>query len=251
MPFVLANGVNIHYQELGQGPAIVMIHGLLLDNLALWYFTAGRIVGGHRRALMYDLRGHGKSDKTPSGFDLATLSQDLSDLVAGLAPGEAIDLCGFSYGCLVALRYAIDHPAHIRRLVLVDAPLPPMAIDADRWLQADRDTLIAALPQSLRQSVMKAPGLALKLLQRASFLALRTTLIEDIKREPAFSSRALASMTAPCLCIYGDQSEFRDDGERLAAALPNTTLRLLSGGHRLLNECAPAVTSLVGEFLNG
>ncbi len=251
MPFVLANGINIHYQELGQGPAVVMTHGLFLDNLALWYFTAGRIVGGRRRALMYDLRGHGKSEKTRSGFDLATLSQDLSGLVDGLAPGEDIDLCGFSYGCLVVLRYAIDHPAHIRRLVLVDAPLPPMAIDADRWVRADRDTLIAALPESLRQSVIKAPGLALKLLQRAGFLALRTTLIEDIKHEPPFSTSALGSMTAPCLCIYGDKSEFRDDGEHLAAMLPNTTLRILSGGHRLLNECAPAVTSLAEEFLNG
>lgn len=251
MPFVLANGVNTHYQELGQGPTVVMIHGLLLDNLALWYFTAGSIIKGHRRALMYDLRGHGNSDKTPSGFDVETLSRDLAVVVDELVLEENIDLCAFSYGCLIALRYALDHPERVRRMVLVDAPLPPKDFDADRWLQADVSTLVASLPETLRKAVLLAPGRALKMARRVAFLARETTMIDDIKREPALPAADLALLTIPTLCIYGEQSEFRDDGDRLAAALPNANLRLLPGSHRLLNECAPAVTMLAEEFLNG
>lgn len=251
MPFVLANGVNIHYQEMGQGPLVIMLHGLLLDTLALWYFTAGRLVGGKRRIIMYDQRGHGKSDKVKNGFDLQTLSLDLAEILDTVAPGEAIDLCGFSYGGLVSLRYAMDHPERVRRLVVLDSPLPPLVIDYERWLKADHETLIAALPDGLRQSVTQAPGLALKMLQRVGYLALRTSLIHDIKHESPFSESALGSVTTPCLCIYGEQSDFRSDGERLAAMLPNASLQTLRGGHRLLNENAQAVTALAEDFLNG
>lgn len=251
MSFVLANGIKIHYQEMGQGQPVILLHGLLIDNLALWYFTAGQIIKNRHRALMYDLRGHGKSEQVTRGFDLATLSHDLSCFVEELTPGDDIDLCGFSYGGLVAIRYALTYPERVRRLVLVDAPLPPLKFDPNHWLRADRDTLIAALPEAIRNSVLQAPGLALKLLQRTSFLALRTTMIHDLKHEPPIAINALNGLNIPVLCIYGDRSEFRADGEWLAAAFPDAHLRIVSGSHRLLNECALAVTALVEEFLNG
>jgi len=96
-----------------------------------------------------------------------------------------------------------------------------------------------------------APGFALKMLRRVGYLALNTSLIHDIRHEPPFAPAELGRVTAPCLCIYGDHSDFRADGERLAAMLPNASLRTLSGGHRLLNENAQAVTTLAEDFLNG
>jgi pimeloyl-ACP methyl ester carboxylesterase len=251
MPFVSTNGVNLHYQELGQGPVVMMLHGLLLDNLALWYFSAASIVKHHRRALMLDFRGHGKSEKTKSGFDLQTLSKDLGGVVEVLAANDSVDICGFSYGCLVALRYAIDQPDRVRRLVLVDSPLPPKDFESERWLKADVADLVATLPEGIRQAVLQSPGRALKIAQRVRYLAYNTTLIDDIKNEPAIPASGLASLRAPTLCIYGAQSEFRLDGDCLSAALPNATLRILNGGHRLLNECAAEVTALAEEFLNG
>ena len=250
MPYVLANGIQQHYQMLGEGPRVVMIHGLLLDNLSLWYFTAGQVIKRHRQALMYDLRCHGNSDKATSGFDLGTLARDLERLLEALAPGEQVDLCGFSYGCLVALRYAMRQPDHVRKLVLLDAPLPPIDFDADRLRQADRETLIAALPEHLKEIVFKSPGRVLKLVQRLKFMAYKTSLLDDVQRESPIPMDGLGALALPVMCIYGDRSEYRQDGERLVSALPQAELRIVEGSHRLLNENAAEVIGIVEEFLN-
>jgi len=97
----------------------------------------------------------------------------------------------------------------------------------------------------------RGPRWSLALLLVLGYLALNTSLIHDIRHEPPFAPAELGRVTAPCLCIYGDHSDFRADGERLAAMLPNASLRTLSGGHRLLNENAQAVTTLAEDFLNG
>ncbi|MCG6879360.1 MAG: alpha/beta hydrolase [Deltaproteobacteria bacterium] len=250
MPYVLANGIKQHYQMLGEGPRVVMIHGLLLDNLSLWYFTAGQVIKRHRQALMYDLRCHGNSDKAHSGFDLETLSRDLEGLLEALAPGEQVDLCGFSYGCLIALHYAMKHPDRVLRLVLIDAPLPPIHVDADRLRQADRETLVAALPEHFKEIVFKAPGRIMKLAQRLRFMAYKTSLLDDVQREAPISADGLSALALPVMCIYGNRSEYRQDGERLVSALPQAEMRIVDGTHRLLNENAAEVMGIVEEFLN-
>ncbi len=252
MPFLTSNGIRLHYQEMGHGHTLVMLHGLLLDSLALWYFTASRIASNQRRILTYDFRGHGKSEKTVSGFDLHTLSLDLAGLLDGLEPRLAIDLCGYSYGCLVALRYAIDNPTRVRKLVLVEAPMPPARhFDWGQWLQADTTSLINALPTTLRGAVLSSPGRALKLAERINYLVKQTSLLDAIRTEPKIAESDLASISSPTLCIYGDQSEFLNDGFLLKRVMFNATLKILEGSHRLMNECAPAVTVLVEDFLNG
>jgi len=251
MPFVQVNGVSLHYQELGSGEPMVMLHGLLLDNLSLWYFVAAGIEKGRRRALMFDLRGHGKSDKAERGYDLATLASDLAGFVDATAPEAKVDLCAYSYGALVAIRYALDHPDRVRRMVIVEAPLPPNDFNADYWQGADLETLLKALPESLRKAVLSSPARALKLASRVKFLARKTSLIGDVTSEPAFDDTALRHLTTPTLCIYGDRSEFRENADRLIATLPNASLRVLEGTHRLLNEQSSQVASLVEEFLDG
>src|SRR5262245_51278412 len=123
---VVTGGITFHTQELGTGdrPSAVMLHGLLLGTLAAWYFTAAPALARERRVLLYDLRGHGRSERTPTGYDVATMARDLSALAAAFDE-RPIDLVGHSFGALVALRFALDHPARVRRLVLVEAPLPP------------------------------------------------------------------------------------------------------------------------------
>ena len=84
MSFLELNQVRFHVQELGPGaesgestPAF-MAHGLLVDNLASWYFGAAPRVARDRRVVLYDLRGHGRSEAVRSGYDVATGAADLA-----------------------------------------------------------------------------------------------------------------------------------------------------------------------------
>ncbi|RYZ56612.1 MAG: alpha/beta hydrolase [Proteobacteria bacterium] len=81
MPTLNASGADIHYQVLGEGPAIVMIHGLLLGNMATWYFGAAASLAKSHRVIVYDLRGHGMSGKAKEGYNLLTMVEDLRQLL--------------------------------------------------------------------------------------------------------------------------------------------------------------------------
>src|SRR5262249_9847587 len=111
MPLVAANGLQFHVQELGDGPPVVMVHGLLIGSLASWDFTVARALAPTHRCRLYDLRGHGRSERALTGYDVATMTADLAALTADLA--APFDLVGHSFGGVVALAFALAHPARV------------------------------------------------------------------------------------------------------------------------------------------
>ncbi|MEQ1507956.1 MAG: alpha/beta fold hydrolase, partial [Myxococcota bacterium] len=124
--------MSTHVVTLGAGPPVVAIHGLLLGSVAQWYFTLGPALAARHRVVMYDLPGHGLSSTRPGGYGLATLAADLERLLAELdGPADVVDLVGHSWGALVALTFAQAHPARVRRLVVIDPPLPPGDVAAE------------------------------------------------------------------------------------------------------------------------
>ena len=86
MSAVVANGLSFHVQELGAGPPLVMLHGLLIGSLASWYFTAAPTLAQRHRVRLFDLRGHGRSEVARDGYGVGAMAGDLEALVADL-PG--------------------------------------------------------------------------------------------------------------------------------------------------------------------
>jgi pimeloyl-ACP methyl ester carboxylesterase len=250
MSFLTANRVRLHTAELGAGPPVVMLHGLLIGSLASWYFTAAPALARTHAVRLYDLRGHGRSERPATGYDTATMAADLAALTADLPDG--FDLVGHSYGALVALAFARAHPARVRRLAVVEAPLPPATFaEQHGWLTADPDHLVAALPPALQGAIAGGRRQAARLLATLRALAYDTTLLADLRAEPDLDATALAAITAPTLCVYGDRSSCRPAGERLAAQLPHARLALLPGGHYLHLDAKDALAALLVDHLDG
>ncbi|HUJ57473.1 MAG TPA: alpha/beta hydrolase [Kofleriaceae bacterium] len=234
MPLVAAGGRTVHVQELGEGPAVVMIHGLLIGSLASWYFTAAPQLARGHRVRMYDLRGHGRSERAAGGFDTATLAGDLAAVAGDLR--EPFDLVGHSWGGLVALRFAREHPARVRRLAIVEAPLPPSsALEMASFLAGDGlpARLLDALPAPLREAVAGGRRQAERLVKSIERLVLESSLLDDVRREPDPGDAELARVTAPTLLAYGDRSACAPAGARLARVLPHARHLVLPGGHYL------------------
>ena len=91
MPKIHANGLNFHYQQAGEGPDVVLIHGVTGD-LSIWFLCkAMGVLGRSFRVTAYDLRGHGYSDVAPSGYTSADQAGDTDGDHgrAGDRPGHA------------------------------------------------------------------------------------------------------------------------------------------------------------------
>ena len=112
MPIEEANGLKLHTQHLtggddtGRRPQVVMLHGLVIDNLSSWYYTLANPIAMNADVHLYDLRGHGRSEMPPSGY---TVEDNVDDLVALLdlwGITEPVHLFGNSFGGVVSLALA-------------------------------------------------------------------------------------------------------------------------------------------------
>jgi pimeloyl-ACP methyl ester carboxylesterase len=250
MPHLDRSGLNLHVQVLGDGgPPLAMLHGLLVGSMATWYFGAAPRLARRFRVLLSDLRGHGLSSPAPTGYDLPTLAADLHAMLPMAGAGSAT-LVGHSYGGLVALRYALTHRHRVRRLVLVDAPLPPSQVpELATFLERRPEDMLAALPPLMAQGVAGGSRQGRRLLQQLQRLVGDSSLLADLRSEPDFTDAELAQLDVPTLLVYGDSSGCRPAGERLARTLPHAHLRLLPGGHFLPAEQPALLADLLAEEL--
>jgi pimeloyl-ACP methyl ester carboxylesterase len=124
VPKAHINGLNFHYQQMGKGRDMVMVHGLFA-NLAFWYFSVLPTLARHFRVTVYDLRGHGYSDMPPSGYTTNDMAVDLRAILDHLDVSRA-HIVGHSFGGAVALHYAALYPERVASLTLADARVPSL-----------------------------------------------------------------------------------------------------------------------------
>ena len=123
MPKVsVSGGVKLHYQQVGEGPDVVMIHGLT-GNLAVWHLKIVPLLSDHFRMLTYDLRGHGYSDMPPTGYAPDQMAADLLGLLDALGIERAY-LVGHSFGADVSLYFSLLHPERVHEVIAIEAAIP-------------------------------------------------------------------------------------------------------------------------------
>jgi pimeloyl-ACP methyl ester carboxylesterase len=259
MQWVESEGVRLNTLCLGSGPLLVMCHGLVTASLATWYFTAAPALARHYRVVLYDARGHGKSDLVPAGYDVDTLARDLAQVIRAYRPKHAagnwakVALVGHSYGALTVLNYALRHPHSVARLALIDAPLP-----AQRYVHpslADLDSA-ASLEQRfsahLEGQAAHGPRRRQRARERLEFLFLASSLREDLRTAADVPDARLKTLDVPTLCLYGSHSSCAAAGKRLASLLPRCELRWLDCGHYIPTQAPAAMTEeLLSHFVPG
>lgn len=123
--FVELDGVRLHYVTGGEGEPLVLLHGWG----STWYMWRKVMPALAERytVIAPDLPGLGDSSVPAAGFDKATTAGRIRGLVRELDHAE-INLVGHDIGLMVAYAYAAAHPGEVRRLVLVEAPIPDPSI---------------------------------------------------------------------------------------------------------------------------
>jgi pimeloyl-ACP methyl ester carboxylesterase len=115
------------------GAPFLLVHGLA-SNARLWDGVARRLASAGHSAVAVDLRGHGHSDKPESGYDFATIVEDMRALIGALGLGfERPILVGQSWGASVVLEFAVRHADMTRGIVLVDGGLTDLRGAFPTW----------------------------------------------------------------------------------------------------------------------
>jgi 3-oxoadipate enol-lactonase len=119
-PFTAGERLAIRGEKAGEGPAIVLCHGITA--------TRHSVVHGSRRlerdgygVISYDARGHGDSDPAPAGegYGYPELVADLESVIATAAGERPLILAGHSMGAHTAVSYALQHPQRLAGLVAI------------------------------------------------------------------------------------------------------------------------------------
>lgn len=119
MPKLNRDGVAIHYEEHGQGPALLLSHGYSA-TCRMW---DGQIAAfkDRYRLIVWDMRGHGQSDY-PTDAGAYSEAMTVADMAAVLdAAGEKTAIiAGLSLGGYMSLAFHARHPERTRALMLFD-----------------------------------------------------------------------------------------------------------------------------------
>jgi 3-oxoadipate enol-lactonase len=260
MPTVMSDGVRLVADVHGEGePVTVVGHGLTgnrSDLAVLAPFIPGTKV-------FFDFRGHGDSDRPPSGsYSMDDFGADVDNVAAAFG---ATRLVGVSLGGGATLRLLHRKPDRFERLVFVfparleDAgPVRTKLLRLAEMLETRPVPEVAATVVAEEEAEgMFAEQPATRDLRMQALLAMNADGIphairEAVDDQPLRDPEILPRITAPALVVAqeGDPTHGAEVAKELVEALPNAELLVYPDRFALVREI-PSLTARIAEFLIG
>lgn len=257
MAEVQLDGVGLYYEEHGQGPPILCVHGMA--GSAIMWAAAVPELARLGRVIVYDRRGCARSQR-PVPYDKTTVAEHADDAAALLEALGAVPavVIGRSYGGEVAIDLALRYPQRVRALVLLEAAILSLSAEAIAWEESLRQRVLAAAaddPTTVGETLVRFilgdtmwEGFPAPIKQL--FTDNGPAAVAEATGGPLQVDRAaLATIHIPTLLVAAAHSPeaFRQVTDAMAAAIPNSRTHLVEGGH-LINPADPAVLGFLEEL---
>jgi pimeloyl-ACP methyl ester carboxylesterase len=244
------DGVAIHYEDHGQGPAILLSHGYSA-TCRMW---DGQIAAlkDRWRVIVWDMRGHGESDypTDPAAYSEAATVEDMAAILRACDIRRAV-IGGLSLGGYMSLAFHLAHPAITRAVMIFDTgPGFRNAEAREAWNQRSRQ----------RADDLDARGFA----ALGSSEEVRTSRHRDasglagaargmLTQQDDAVIRSLETIAVPSLVLVGSEDKhFLAATDYMARKIPGAAKVVIEGAGHASNLHQPAAfNSAVESFLGG
>lgn len=252
------NGLEIHHEVQGEGPAIVFVHGLGATS-NVWH--AQRLtLSKQYRVIVYDRSGSGRSQQSSAGYSVAAWTEELAGLLDHLAVPSAL-VVGHSVGSTIALRFAARYSSRIKALVLAGGE-SELSNEARQILTERARTIeahgLCAVVDSWLAGVLSAAtreaNPALAGLVREMFLAndARTYALHCLALCDGAVPSDQGSIDCPTLLTVGDQDLVTPLSwqRQIAAGITGSRIRIIPNtAHMTMLESPAVFNTVLLEFL--
>jgi 3-oxoadipate enol-lactonase len=263
MAYMSARGATLHYETLGAGPAVLMIHGFTNHGL-VWAEQIADLLGAGYRVILVDLPGHGLSQPAANKQVIAEMAADMIGILDKLQIERAA-VCGLSLGGMVAQTLAVDYPQRISVLVAANTSpnsnSPTVVKEIDSWIEMFQQpggplTRIESVwPKMLNEAYRQSPT-------AAAFKASWMRIVEKIPGS-SFANVArglqefdisdkLHLVRAPSLVISSEFDRLFPPPmcKQVADLIPGARFSVIDGGCHLSSLDSPkAFNQLLLDFL--
>ncbi len=268
---VVVDGQRIAYLESGEGPPVILVHGLG-GSMWQWEYQHSALAASHR-VITLDLLGSGLSDKPDIAYHPDQLVEFFRKFMDQLGIERAA-LVGNSMGAGVVIGMALTHPDRVDRLILIDgmpngvreklaSPLIRRAVDtwAPAWLVRLGNWLVGrGFTESVLREVVHDPGLLTPLVIDRSYqnrnqpglIPPLLALTGNLRLWEEGFALKLHEIRQPTLVLWGAEDRVfpKEVGQELHEIIPGSSLVVIpEAGHIPQWERPEAVNPILLEFL--
>jgi magnesium chelatase accessory protein len=262
--FVAAGGLEWHVQEMGRGPAMVLLHGTGASTHS--FRALAPFLAEDHRVLMFDLPGHGFTHIPPRlGLTLPRMAKLVAALAEKLGATAPAAVIGHSAGAAIAARWLIDSAIEKTALVSLNgALLPfnhmgahtlpaavkllfvnPLSVRLATWRAADPQTVANLITGT--GSALDSEGLALygRLFRSRAHVAATLQMMANWELQTL--KRDLPKLKAPLTLIVGERDKAVPPqvAQRVAALVPGAHIVVQKRAGHLSHEEHPAETAAI------
>ena len=249
MPMLDRDGVKLHYEVAGDGPALILTHGYSSTG-EMW---AGQIapLARHFKVVTWDMRGHGRSDypEDQAAYSEAATVADMAALLDAVGARDAV-VGGLSLGGYMSLAFHATHPQRTRGLLIIDTG-PGYKNDQarDGWnanaIRTAERYEANGLPDPARVSA------EVRLARHRDATGLARAARGMLTQKNARVIESLPSIKVPAVVIVGaDDTPFLAASDYMAAKIPGAKKVVIAGaGHSANIDQPDAFNSALLSFL--
>ncbi|MFC4911693.1 alpha/beta fold hydrolase [Actinomadura gamaensis] len=241
------NGLDMYYEEHGQGSPLVLLHGGVL-TVDLSFSSMLPELAKNHRVIAPEMQGHGHTADIDRPIEVGALADDVVGLLDHLGV-ERTAVFGFSLGGFVALQLAMAHPERVSRAVVASAQVRPDGVhpditDPERWATSERMPGESDFRETREAYLKVAPRP-----ERFEELLARTSAAAQ--SFPGWTDDQVRAVAVPTMIVVGDTDFVTlEHAVEMRELIPDARLAVLPDTTHQAVTRRPELVPMIERFLS-